>query len=323
MRAPRRQFLAGALAAASLPSDQLWAQAFPSRPLRLIVGFAAGGPADSIGRSLARSLEDELKQSVVVDNRAGATGVIGLQAVTGATPDGHTIGLLANTTTTSLHFAGKKLDIDSLFTPIGRFVSTSILLVVNPTLVAARTLPEFVDFVRKNPGVLMTSAGHGGLGHLGLELFALEQGLRIQHVAYKGSAPAMNDVIGGQVAGMVVDATSAMPFVQTGRLRPICVASTTRVPSLPDLPTAIELGVGSLQIESSIGLIAPPRASRPVVDRLEEALKRAIESPSYVDAVGKSGNERYFHGAAAFRQWLVNDFERWGRVIREANVKAS
>lgn len=325
MRARRRQFLATALGAGALAAGQARAQApaFPSRPLRLIVGFAAGGPADGIGRSMAKALEDELRQPVVVDNRAGAAGLVGLQAVTGATPDGYTIGLLANTTTTSLHFAGRKLDIDATLAPIGRFVSTRILLVVNPTLIPARTLPEFVEHLRRNPGTLMTSAGHGGLGHLGLALFALEQNLRIEHVAYKGSAPAMTDVIAGQVGGMVVDATSALPFIQTGKLRPICVASSSRVPSLPDLPTAIELGLTSLQIDSSMGLVAPPRTPQPIVDRLAEALRRAVDGASYTDAAARAGNERYFHDAAAFRQWLAGDFERWGNVIRQANIKVS
>ena len=323
MRARRRQFLATALGAGALAAGQARAQAYPSRPLRLIVGFAAGGPADGIGRAVAKALEEELKQPVVVDNRAGAAGLVGLQAVTGATPDGYTIGLLANTTTTSLHFAGKKLDIDAMFAPIGRFVSTRILLVVNPTLIPVRTLPEFVEHLRRNPGTLMTSAGHGGLGHLGLALFALEQNLRIEHVAYKGSAPAMTDVIGGQVGGMVVDATSAMPFIQTGKLRPICVASVSRVPSLPDLPTAIELGLTSLQIDSSMGLVAPPRTPQPFVDRLTETLRRAVDGASYTEAASKAGNERYFHDAGAFRQWLASDFERWGKVIRQADIKVS
>ena len=258
----------------------------------------------------------------MVENRAGAAGVVGLQAVTHSAPDGYTIGLLANTTTTSLHFANRKLDVDDTFAPVGRFVSTRIVLVVGPAVPeTVRTLPEFVEYVRRNPGTTLTSAGHGGLGHLGLELFALEQKLKITHVAYKGSAPAMTDVIGGRVAGMVVDATSAMPHIQSGRLRPIATVSTARVPALPDLPTALELGFTSLQIDSSMGIVLPPKTPQPIVDRLREALRRAVDNPQYVEANNRGGNMRYFHDAPEFRTWIEQDFARWGRVIREANVK--
>lgn len=297
------------------------AQPYPSKPLKLIVGFAAGGPADGIGRAIGKALEEELKQPVVVENRAGAAGQLGLQAVTASPPDGYTIGLLANTTTNSLHFAGKKLDMENNFTPVGRFVSTRIVLVVGPAVPDVKTLPEFIDYLRRNPGTTLTSAGHGGLGHLGLELLAMDQKLKITHVPYKGSAPAMMDVIAGRVSGMVVDATSAMPHIQSGKLRPIVTVSTVRVPSLPDLPTALELGFTSLQIDSSMGIILPPKTPQPIVDRLREALKRAVDGEQYVDSANKAGNARYFEDAPEFKVWLEKDFDRWGRVVREANIK--
>lgn len=317
----RRGTMLGVAAAALLPLAPAWAQPYPSKPVKLIAGFAAGGPSDAIARSLARALEEEIRQAVVVENRAGATGIVGLQAVTAAPPDGYTIGLLANTTTTALHFSGKPLDIDGMFTPVCRFVSTRILLVVNPAVMDVRTLAEFVEFLRARPGTNLTSAGHGGLGHLGLELFAMDQKLTITHVAYKGSGPAMVDVLSGQVSAMVVDATSAMPHIQSGRLRAIATVSTTRTPSLPDLPTAIELGYGSLQIDSTMGIILPPRTPQPIVDRLAAALKRVIEGPAYAEAASKAGNARYFNDAAEFRDFLARDFARWGRVIRDAKVK--
>jgi tripartite-type tricarboxylate transporter receptor subunit TctC len=297
------------------------AQPYPSKPLKLIVGFAAGGPADGIGRAIGKALEEELKQPVVIENRAGAAGQLGLQAVTASPPDGYTIGLLANTTTNSLHFAGKKLDMENNFTPVGRFVSTRIVLVAGPAVPDVKTLPEFIDYLRRNPGTTLTSAGHGGLGHLGLELLAMDQKLKITHVPYKGSAPAMMDVIAGRVSGMVVDATSAMPHIQSGKLRPIVTVSTVRVPSLPDLPTALELGVTALQIDSSMGIILPPKTPQPIVDRLREALKRAVNSEQYVDSANKAGNARYFEDAPEFKVWLEKDFDRWGRVVREANIK--
>jgi tripartite-type tricarboxylate transporter receptor subunit TctC len=295
--------------------------AYPNKPVKLIAGFAVGGPSDAIARAIAAALSSELGQTVVVENRTGAAGVVGMDAVSASPADGYTIGLLANTTTTALHFAGKPLDVPNRVTPVGRFVSTRIVLVVNPNLVPAKTLPELVDHMRRNPGMTVTSAGHGGLGHLGLELFAQEQKLSILHVAYRGSAPALNDVIGGQVAGMVVDASSVVGQIEAGRVRPIATVSPERVPSLPNLPTALELGFNSLQIDSSMGIVLPPRTPKPVVDRLRTALKKAVDSASYTEAAKQAGNARFFEDAPMYREWMEKDFARWGGVIRTANIK--
>jgi tripartite-type tricarboxylate transporter receptor subunit TctC len=303
----------------SLPA---MAQAYPSKPIKLIAGFAAGGPADAIARSIGKALEDELKQPVVVENRTGATGLVAMEAITTAAPDGYTIGLLANTTTNALHFQNKKLDVDQRFTPVGRFVSTRILLVTNPKMVDAKNMEEFVAHARKNPGMNVTSAGHGGLGHLGLELFALEQKLTLTHVAYRGSAPAMQDVIAGQIPAMVIDATTAQPHVQAGSLRAIAFASTDRSPSMPDLQTALEQGYKSLQIDSSMGIVLPPKTPQPIVDRMRAALKAAVNSAGYTEAATKHGNARAFMDADAFKAWLQSDFDRYGEVIRTANIKA-
>lgn len=178
-----------------------------------------------------------------------------------------------------------------------------------------------MDFLRRNPGTTLTSAGHGGLGHLGLELFALDQKLKITHVAYRGSAPALQDVLAGQVHGMILDATTAMPHLQSGKLYPIVTASTMRTPNLPDLPTATELGMKSLQIDSSMGIVLPPRTPQAIVDRLGAALKAAVNSASYTDAAAKQGNARFFEDAEKFRAWLQEDFDKYGAVIRAANIK--
>ncbi|QHE83931.1 Bug family tripartite tricarboxylate transporter substrate binding protein [Hydrogenophaga sp. BPS33] len=311
------------LLGASLTAAGAFAQAsaYPNKPIKLIAGFAVGGPSDGIARAIAAALSTELGQTVVVENRTGAAGVVGMDALTASAPDGYTIGLLANTTTTALHFSNKPLDIPNRVTPVGRFVSTRIVLVVNPDKVPAKTLPEFVDFVRKHPGTTLTSAGHGGLGHLGLELFAQEQKLNILHVAYRGSAPALTDVIGGQVAGMVVDASSVVGHIASGRVRPIAVVSAERIPSLPNLPTALELGLNSLQIDSSMGIVLPPRTPQPIVDRLRAALQKAVNSASYTESAKQAGNAHFFEDAAGYRAWMEKDFARWGDVIRTANIK--
>lgn len=317
----RRPFCLALATLITAPLPVIAQAAYPSRPLRLIVGFAPGGPADTMARAVAKSLEVELGQAVVVDNRAGAAGIVGLEALTNGTPDGYTLGLVANTTTTALHFAGKPLDIDKRLTAIGRFATTCVLLVVNPDKIDAKTLSEFVQYLRNNPSTPITSAGHGGIGHLGLERFALDQKLRVLHVSYRGSAPAMQDVIAGQVPAMVVDALTAMPHVQAGKLRAIASVSTTRVPSLPDLPTAMEQGFPSLQIDSSMGLVVPQGTPVPLVDRLRQALKAAVDSDAYGEAIARHGAARTYQNGEAFRAWLRQDFERQGEVIRAANIQ--
>jgi tripartite-type tricarboxylate transporter receptor subunit TctC len=310
-----------ALAAIATWSAPAWAQSdYPNKPVRLISGFAAGGSSDAIARSIAAALGNQLGQQVVVENRAGAAGKIGMDAVTNAAPDGYTIGLLAGTTLNALHFLNEPLDISRRFEPIGRFTSSRILLAVNPKVIDVHTLPEFVDYLKRHPGTALTSAGHGGLGHLGLELFAMEQGVKIMHVAYRGNGPAMNDVVAGQVGGLITEANFALPQVEAGRLRPIVTVSTERIPALPKLPTALELGYKSLQIDSTFGLTVPPRTPQAIIDRLRQALKQAVDSPEYVEFGNRSGNARYFQDAPAYRQWLAEDFARWGDVITKAKI---
>lgn len=294
---------------------------YPVKPIKLISGFAAGGSSDLITRSIAQALGEQLGQSVVVENRGGAAGVIGMDAVTNAPPDGYTIGILANTTINALHFADKPLDMANRFVPIGRFTSSRIMLAVNPNVINVSTLPELIEYVRQKPGTEFTSAGHGGLGHLGLELLAMDQNLKIVHVPYRGAGPALNDVAAGTVGGMIVEANAAAPHIQSGRLRPIVTVSTERIPSLPNMPTALELGYKSLQIDSAFGITAPPNTPQPIVDRLREALRLAVNGPSYTEAARRAGNARYFQDGPDYKVWLEEDFARWGKVIRTANIK--
>lgn len=304
----------------SLASLSVLAQEFPSRSLKLLVGFAPGGPADSIGRAIARELEAVLRQPVVVENRAGAAGVLALDALTQSPPDGYSLGLLSNSTTTALHYARKPLDLDRRGTVLAQFVATRLVLVVNPKVVDVRTLAQFIAYARDNPGLAYTSSGHGGPGHLGMELFAQQKGLRMTHVPYRGSAPAMQDVIAGRVGVKVVDASTAMPFIQSGDIRPIVSVSTVRAPSLPDLPTALEQGETAFQIDSTMSLIVPPGTPASVVERLRAALRKAANSEGFDAHARRAGNGKAWMEAPEYRTWLQRDFERWGKVIQDAGV---
>lgn len=308
---------------ASLACQHTWAQDFPNKPLKLLVGYAPGGPADSVGRAIAKELENELKQPVVVENRAGAAGTISLEALGQSAPDGYTLGLVSNSTTTALHFAGKSLDMDRRFIPLAQFVATRLILAVNPKTVDVKTLAQFIELARQKPGMTYTSSGQGSPGHLGVELFARQKGLQMTHVPYRGSAPAMTDVIAGRVGVVVVDASTAMPFIASGDIRPIVTVSTMRAPGLPELPTAIEQGETAFQIDSTFSLGVPPNTPPAVVEKLRAALRRAAVSEGFEAHTRRTGNGKAWLEAPEYKVWLQRDFERWGKVIRDAGIAAN
>ena len=299
----------------------LWAQDFPHKPLRLLVGYAPGGSMDSVGRAIALEMEKELKQPVVVENRAGAAGFLAMEAITQSPPDGYTIGVLSNSSTTALHFTQKPLDLDRRFTPVAQFVATRLIMVVNPKVADIKTLADFVAMAKQQPGMVYTSSGHGSPGHLGMELIARQKGLKLTHIPYRGSAPAMQDVIAGRVGVKVVDASIAMPFIAAGQVRPVVTVSTKRAPSLPDLPTAIEQGESAFQIDSTIALITSPGTPEPILSRLRAALKRAANSEGFDAHAKRLGNAKTWVETAEYKAWLQRDFDTWGKVIQEAGIK--
>lgn len=323
MHPTRRTLLAtlGGLVALLL-NQPATAQDFPSRPLKLLVGYAAGGPADGIGRAIAKELEVELKQPVVVENRAGAAGTIALDALTNSPPDGYTLGLLSNSSTTALHYAGKALDADKRFIPLAQFVATRLILVVNPKVVNVNNLAELVALAKAQPGLSYSSSGHGSPGHLGMELFARQKGLKFTHIPYRGSAPAMQDLLAGNFGIKVVDASTALPFINAGTVRPIVTVSTVRPPTLPNLPTALEQGEGAFQIDSTMALIVAPGTPAPIVARLQAALKAAATGEGFTTQTQKAGNAKAWLDAGDYKVWLERDFAKWGKVIKEAGITA-
>jgi tripartite-type tricarboxylate transporter receptor subunit TctC len=200
------------------------------------------------------------------------------------------------------------------------FSATRVVLVVNPTVMDVRDLAQFTDYVRKNPGTHYTTVGHGGLGHLGLELWAQEGGLKLSHVAYRGTAPALEDVLGGRVPAMVLDANTALPHVQSGALRAVVTVSTHRAPAFPDLPTATELGVTSLQIDGTIGIVAPPKTPAAIVDRLRIAVRRAADGESFANSSKVTGAVKLYMDAPDYGPWIQRESDRWGRVIKDAGL---
>ena len=271
------------LAAATLCAVPALAQtAFPSKPIKIIVGFPAGGPLDAHARLLADRLGQLLGQPIIVDYKAGAGGTVGADFVAKSDPDGYTL-LMANTGTMTINPAiYPKNPYQTLrdFAPLARTAMQPLAIVVNPQ-VPANTLQELVALAKKNPGKLnYGSAGNGGISHLVPEMFKAATGTFIVHIPYKGSAPAFTDLLAGQVQMMAESIPQASQYVKQGKLRALAVTSRERSNALPDVPTLIEAGVKGFDVVGFYGVLAPAATPKPVMDKLAAAFKATLETPS-------------------------------------------
>ena len=310
-----------AIMATAVMAGATHAQSYPTKPVRYVMPFAAGGPSDVFGRALARELSADLGQPVVVENRPGATGVIGLNMVTNSPPDGYTLLQFSNTTAVAHYFQGKPFDIDRQMTTIGNFHLGMQMLIVNPDVVNVRTLPELIEHIRSHPGMNYTSSGQGSPGNLLVESMALSQRLKTTHVGYNGVGPAITDVIAGRVGMIVTDGVASKPHLDSGRLRAIVVVASQRSSMLPAVPTSAEQGHADLKNDSLSGVVGPPGMPQPVVDRLRAGVRRAAASESYRAFEASTGNLNKFIDGPEFRSALIEDYQRWGKVIREAGIK--
>lgn len=266
---------AALLLGASLPA--LAQNAWPAKPVKIVVGYAAGGATDVIARLVAVKLADQLGQPVIIDNRAGANSNVGAEVVARAPADGYTLYVytVANTINASLY---PKLGYEPQkdFEPIGLMAKIPNVLVVNPEL-PIKTLADYQRYARENrDGITFASAGSGSSIHLSGEIFKMQSKLNMLHIPYRGSAPAIADLLGGQVQSMFDNMPSALPHVKAGRLRPIAVTSAQRSPLLPDVPTFAELGYPAVEVHSWFGLAAPTGTPRPVVERINTELGKVL-----------------------------------------------
>jgi tripartite-type tricarboxylate transporter receptor subunit TctC len=324
MKLPRRQFLHLAAAAAALPavSRIAWAQTYPMRPVRVIVGQAAGSGSDTAARLIGQFLSERLGQQFVIENRPGAGGNLATEAVVRAPPDGYTL-LLANGANTINATLYDKLNFDFIrdIAPIGRFANFSFIIEVNPS-VPTRTLPEFIAYAKANPGKInMASAGSGSTSHVTGELFKMMAGVEMVHVPYRGSTPALTDLLGGQVQVMFDATTSSLPHIRAGKLCPLAVTAATRLEVLPDIPTVGDF-VPGYEASSWLGFGAPKNTPTAVVERLNKEINLAI-SDSAIKArlVDLGGLVLPPSSPAEFGKFLTSDTEKWARVIRMANIK--
>jgi tripartite-type tricarboxylate transporter receptor subunit TctC len=322
---PIRRTLVAAIAAAGLGLNTNLAQAqgFPSRPIKIVIGFPAGGPLDLHARLLADRLGQILGQTVLIDYKAGAGGTVGAQEVMRANPDGHTI-MLANTGVMVINPAVYgKLPYATLrdFVPIARTAMQPLALLVNPS-VPVQTLPEFLAYLKARPGkVNYGSAGNGGISHLVPEMFKTATGTFMVHIPYRGSAPAFADLMAGQVQFMAESIPQAAMYHKQGRVRALAVTSRERNPALPDVPTAMESGIKDFEVVGFYGFLAPIATPREVVQRLSEAFKQVLNTPEIRDKMIAQGANPAFLGFDDFHRFIAQEAPRWAQAVQRSGAK--
>lgn len=323
MRLPRRQFLHLAAGAALLPavSGTAWAQSYPSRPIRLLVGYPPGGSADMTARLMGQWLSERLGQSFVIENRAGAGTNIATEAVVRAAPDGYTLLLVApaNAINATLY---EKLNFDFLrdVVPIAGIIRFPNAVVVNPS-VPVKSIPELIAYAKANPGKLnMASSGNGSTIHMSGELFKMLTGINMVHVPYRGGALALTDLIAGQVQVMFDNVPTCAEHIKSGKLRGLAVTSTTRSDVLPDLPTVADFLPG-YEASAWYGLAAPKGTSPEIVATLNKAVNAILADPAAKARFTEIGAILLPGSAADFGKLVADETEKWGKVVKFAGAR--
>jgi tripartite-type tricarboxylate transporter receptor subunit TctC len=324
MKLPRRNFLHLAAGAAALPavSRFAWAQAYPTRPVRIIVGFAPGGATDIMARLMGQSLSERLGQQFVIENRPGAASNVGTEAVVNAAPDGYTLLVVTsvNAINATLY---EKLNFNLIrdVAPVASTHREPFVMEVNPS-VPVKTVAEFIAHAKVNPGKInMASAGIGSGNHISGELFKMMTGVNLVHVPYRGGGPALVDLLGGQVQVMFATMSSSIEYVRAGKLRALAVTTATRSPVLPDIPTVAEFVPG---YESSFwtGVGAPRNTPAGIVEKLNKEINVALAEPKMIARLADLGGTTLPGSPADFGKLIADDTEKWGKVVRAANIKA-
>ena len=306
-----------------LPAAPAASQSFPVKPLRIVVPFSAGGPTDITARFIAPRMTELLGQSIVIDNRAGATGIIGAELVAKSPPDGYTL-LMATASVVAINMVTySKLPYDTLrdFQPLTPIMTTATILVVHPS-VPAKSLKDLVALAKARPGqITMASAGTGGTLHLPIEMLMKSAGIRMTHVPYKGAAPAVIDVVAGQVSGMFVDLPVISPHVKAGKVRALAMASPQRSVYFPDVPTTKEAGYSNVELQNYYALFLPARTPQEIVGKLHDAAVKTVNTPAVREKLVGSGADPLTMTPEEFTRFLRADIEMWGKVVKAAGVK--
>jgi tripartite-type tricarboxylate transporter receptor subunit TctC len=323
MKFPRRTFLhlaAGAAALSAVPRVAR-AQAYPSRPVRIIAAFAAGGGVDITARLMGQWLSDRLGQSFVTENRPGAGGNIGTETVVGSAPDGYTLLLatVPNAVNAALY---EKLNFNFIrdIAPVAGIIRVPMVILMNPS-VPATTVPEFIAHAKTNPGkVNMASAGIGSAPHLAGELFNAMAGVKLVHVPYRGQGPALSDLLGGQVQVMFATTPGISDYIRTGKLRALAVTTATRAEVLPELPTVGDF-VAGYEASQWYGMGAPKSTPAEIIDRLNREINAGLSDPRMKARLADIGGEPLTGSPSQFGQFIADETEKWTKIVKLAGMK--
>jgi tripartite-type tricarboxylate transporter receptor subunit TctC len=298
------------------------ASAWPNHQIQLVVPFAAGGGVDSVARAISAQLTQSLNQTVLVENRVGAGGLIGAQYVANAAPDGYTLLMGTQTTLAVAPQLNKTSSFDprKAFAGVGMAASSPMLLVVNPSF-SARSVGDLLALAKAHPGKL--DYGSGGVGttpHMAGALLSLMGGIQMTHVAYKGEQPALTDVMGNQIPLMFSNLLAALPLVKSGRLRALAISSAARSAAAPEIPTVAESGVPGFDAATWFGIVAPQGTPKDVIDKLNAEISRALDESQLRRILEVQGLTVQKSTPAKFDEYIASEYEKWGRVIKDAYI---
>ena len=299
------------------------AQDFPNRPIKFIVPFPAGGPADTISRILTDKMSTLLGQPIVVETRSGAGGMIGIASVAKSSPDGYTIAIAPSSNLAMMLNLRDNMPFHPLkdLALITQIVSVPEIIVVNET-VPAKTLSDFIALAKAQPGKLVfASTGVGGMPHMAMELLELTAGIKLVHVPYTGAAPAVNDLLGGHVQTMFADVPVLLGNIQSGKLHALAIGSKKRLGSLPSLATTGELGMPQVEADNWYGLLAPADTPAPILAKLHAAAAEALHSPEVKDKLASQGAIAVGNSSDEFQTYVKSEIERWGKVIAATGIR--
>jgi tripartite-type tricarboxylate transporter receptor subunit TctC len=320
----RLQTRAAVLLIGALAAGPALAQSFPAKPVRIVVGFAPGGTTDITGRVMAQRFTEQIGQTALVENRPGAGGNIGAEFVAKSPPDGYTLLLtsIANQAISPSLYAKLPFDAVKDFTPISQLIAIPNVFVVHPSL-PVKTVKEFIALAKKRPGAIsFASAGTGTSVHLSGEMFKVMAGVDIVHVPYKGSSPAMQDLIGGHTQLVFDNLPFVLPFIKAGKVRALAVTTTARNAALPDVPTMIEAGVPGYEVNSWFGLAAPANLPAPILDRWYAETVRALKNPDTQQRFGDLGATIIGSTPADFGAFIRVEIAKWAKIVKASGARA-
>ena len=321
----RRVSLAiAAIAALALPATSAWAQAYPNKPVHLIVPYAAGGGTDFFARTVGAKLGEQLGQTIIVDNKPGAATIIGAEVAAKSAPDGYTL-LIADSTTLAVNPSlYKKLPYDPAkdFSSVTLTARFAMVLVVNPNTSKATTVKEFIEEAKKDPGkISYASVGAGTTHHLTMELFQQRTDIKLIHVPYKGAGPAIQDMVGGQVPVMFVDLAAGGPMIKAGKLRVLAVASPKRIAALPNVPTFAEQGVAQFEAWAWQGLTVPAGTPKEIIAKLNAEYAKVVADPVIRQKLVDAGVEPVTSSPEEMNAYIKSETAKWAQVIKQSDIK--